>query len=504
MLHTKKYINLGLLIVFICITTISVNAGGQNQVKADEQIDVKTLLFNDANAAMQASLKVNADVLAPDNYSKAMKHYQEADADLKKGKKLEDIKEKLGESIIFFHKAIEATKLAEVTFPNSMKARMDAQTTGSAKYSSKLWKEAEEKFNDAAGELEDGDVNAARKKAGEAEEIYRKAELDAIKANYLDETRELLKRAEELDVKDRAPKTLLNAQHLVSQAEKELNENRYDTDVARSLARQANYQAKHALYLANTIEQMKDKDQSWEDLMLAAEIPLRKIAETTRQTVSFDKGFGTTTYKIIAYIKTYQDSVFGQSQDLDMYKQNANLLGARIAEMEQQFGSQAKEKSVLAQQIASQAKTRQQFTNVERSFNYDEARVLREGDDVIIRLVGLNFPVAAATIEQKSFALLTKVRNAINSFPGSTVSVKGFTDSHGSDVKNLQLSRERADAVRQYLLADTMLNTSQIEASGYGESKPIGSNETTEGRAANRRVEIVIHPSLYKISQVIN
>ena len=215
--------------------------------------------------------------------------------------------------------------------------------------------------------------------------------------------------------------------------------------------------------------------------MLASEIPLRQIAEKTDQTVSFDEGFGKTTGKIIAYVKSYQDSVFGLSQDLDRYKQKSDLQGARIAEMEQQLGSQAKEKSLLAQQIANQAKTREQFTNVERLFSREEARVLREGDDVIIRLVGLNFPVAASTIEQKSFGLLTKVRDAINSFPESTVSVQGYTDSHGGDEKNLQLSRERAEAVKQYLLAETKLNTSQIEASGYGESKPIGSNETAEG-----------------------
>ncbi len=500
MFQTKRYLNIGLFIVFTCIATFVLNVAGQNLVKAD---DVKTLLFKEADAAMQAAKKVNANVLAPDNYSEAMKRYQEADTDLKKGKKLEDIKEKLGESTTFFQKAIEATKLAEVTFPNLMKARMDAHKTESAKYSSKLWKQAEEKFNDAAGELEGGDVNAARKKASEAEKIYRKAELEAIKANYLDGTRALLKQAKEQKVKDRAPKTLLNAQQLVKQAEKELNENRYDTDVARSLAQQANYQAKHAIYLSNAIKKMKDNDQTWEDLMLVSEIPLQQIAENTDRTAIFDAGFGKTTGEIITYIKSYQDSVFGLSQDLKSYKQKSDLQGARIAEMEQKFGVQAMEKSVLAQQIANQDETRKHFTKVERSFSSEEARVLREGDDIIIRLIGLNFPSAAATIEQKSFGLLTKVRDAINSFPESTVSVQGYTDSYGSDEKNLQLSKERAEAVKQYLLADTKLHTFQIEASGYGESKPIGNNETAKGRAANRRVEVVIHPGHYKISQVI-
>jgi outer membrane protein OmpA-like peptidoglycan-associated protein len=72
--------------------------------------------------------------------------------------------------------------------------------------------------------------------------------------------------------------------------------------------------------------------------------------------------------------------------------------------------------------------------------------------------------------------------------------VQGHTDSYGSDEQNLQLSNQRAEAVKQYLLANSNLDASRVEAFGYGESKPIASNETTEGRAANRRVEVVIHP----------
>ena len=492
---TQRLFSLALLVTISCIATLFViNAIGQTQLEYISRNDVKTVLFKEANGAMKAAVKAQAEVLAPKNFGEAMKRYQKAEDELKQGKDLDDIRKNLRESIVYFQKAIDATKLAEVTFPNSMKARKDADYTGSARYSSKLWTEAEKKFNEAAGELEDGDLNAAKKKADEAEKIYRQAELDAIKANYLDGTRDLLKQADKLDVKDRAPKTLLNAQQLVKQAEKELNENRYDTDVARGLAQRANYQAKHAIYLSNAIKQMKDKNQSWEDLMLVSEIPLKQIAEKTYQVASFDAGFGKTTDEIITYITTYQDSVAGLSQDVNWYEQKNDLQHARIAEMEQQFGDQAKEKSLLAQQIVEQAKSREQFANVERSFHRDEATVLREGNDIIIRLVGLNFPSAATTIEQKSFGLLTKVRDAINSYPESTVSVLGNTDSYGGDEQNLQLSKERAEAVKQYLLANSKLVASQIEVIGYGESKPIASNETTEGRAANRRVEVVIHP----------
>ncbi len=483
MFNKPKFFNPALRIAIAFLAILLMATAGDLTAQ-----EVKNILFKDANAAMQAAKEAQADVLAPDNFGEAMKRYKKAEADLKQGKNLDDIRKYLNESSAYFQKAIEATKLAEVTFPNAMKARSDAQFTEAAKFSKKLWVEAEKKFKSAAEQLEDGDVNDAREEAGKAETLYRQAELTAIKANYLAETNMLLKKAEDLDVEDRAPKTLKRAQQLVKQAEKELNENRYDTDVARGLAQRANYEAKHAIYLANAIKQMKDNDQSWEDLMLTSEKPLQQISDKMGLVASFDAGFGKTTQEIIASATTSKDKVEKLSQDLYAYQQENALL-------ERQLGSEAQEKSALAQQIASQAKTRELFAGMEQSFNREEARVLREGNDIIIRLVGLNFPTAKSTIEQKSFGLLTKVRDAVNSFPDATVSVLGNTDSYGGDALNLQLSKERAEAVKQYIIANSSIIDSQIEAIGYGESKPIATNETATGRAANRRVDIVIHPA---------
>lgn len=482
----SRIINRVLILAIVCVAALfTASATGQ---------DIKATLFKDADTAMKAANAVHADVLSPQNFGEAMKRYRKAESDLQKGEELEDIRRNLSEAVAYFNKAIEATRLADVTFPNAMKARRDALATDAPRHSAKLWKEAEEKFNDAAGQLEDGDLNDARKKAGEAEKRYRQAELDAIKANYLDPTRALLKTADDMDVKDRAPRTLQLAQQLVKQAEKELNENRYDTDVARGLAMQANYQAKHAIYLSKAIKQMKDKDMSWEDLMLASEQPLIRIAETSSLVPAFDSGTDQTTNQIVAAITTNQEQVRHLSQEVSAYRTDAQLKEARIAEMEKQFGSQAQETSALSQQIANQAKARAIFAKLENSFSPAEAQVLREEDDIILRLSGLTFPSGKSTIEPQAFALLTKVRDAIKAFPEATVTVLGNTDSYGGDAQNLQLSTERAEAVKQYLLANTTLSATRIDVVGYGESKPIATNETATGRAANRRVEVVIHP----------
>ena len=119
---------------------------------------------------------------------------------------------------------------------------------------------------------------AKKKRDIEATSLYRDAELIAIKAQYLTETRRLLADADRARVGRYAPVTLGKAQQLLAEAERELNENRYDTDRPRNLARQANYEAKHAIYLSEVVRDVRDKDLTVEDLVLQWEAPLRDIS----------------------------------------------------------------------------------------------------------------------------------------------------------------------------------------------------------------------------------
>ncbi len=129
-------------------------------------------------------------------------------------------------------------------------------------------------------------------------------------------------------------------------------------------------------------------------------------------------------------------------------------------------------------------------------FSPAEARVLRQFDDVIIRLVGLSFPSGRSTLRPENFSLLAKLTQATRVFPGSALTIEGHTDSYGGDAANLALSQKRADAVKKYLVANLRIDPSMVEAVGYGETRPVANNETKEGRAKNRRIDIVIRPKV--------
>jgi len=97
-------------------------------------------------------------------------------------------------------------------------------------------------------------------------------------------------------------------------------------------------------------------------------------------------------------------------------------------------------------------------------------------------------PAAQERLNQVAAALLTTRERGLV--------VEGHTDSQGSVNYNLTLSQNRADAVRAYLVARGY-NADRIQAHGIGKSRPVSDNDTAEGRANNRRVEIIVTPQLH-------
>lgn len=109
--------------------------------------------------------------------------------------------------------------------------------------------------------------------------------------------------------------------------------------------------------------------------------------------------------------------------------------------------------------------------------------------DRIVIKQQVKFETAKATIKSASFNLLAEVADAIRYSSLSQVRIEGHTDNVGKDEYNMQLSQDRADSVRMYLIEKEDLDGSILEATGYGETRPISSNRTKRGRADNRRVE---------------
>jgi outer membrane protein OmpA-like peptidoglycan-associated protein len=110
---------------------------------------------------------------------------------------------------------------------------------------------------------------------------------------------------------------------------------------------------------------------------------------------------------------------------------------------------------------------------------------------LVISLSGILFDVGRSALKAGSQVSLERIAGVLTQYPQHQILVEGHTDATGSDELNLQLSRDRANSVRSALVASGV-DASKITAEGYGESRPVASNDTREGRQQNRRVEIVI------------
>lgn len=111
--------------------------------------------------------------------------------------------------------------------------------------------------------------------------------------------------------------------------------------------------------------------------------------------------------------------------------------------------------------------------------------------DQSLVLKGVNFETNSSKLAPNATRILDAIAETMRQSPNFSIQINGHTDSVGAASYNRALSQKRAEAVRNYLIA-TGIEASRLKATGLGESNPIASNDTKEGRALNRRVEIRI------------
>jgi len=460
------------------------------------QDGLRQSLFAAADAALESARAANAELLAPGDFEQALERYARAEEDLARGRNIDRIRFGFEEVTRLLRQATNSSEIANITLASLIKTRDDARSADAQTFAAELWLDAEESFDEAARRLESGNIRVARELSDEAETLFRDAELTAIKAQYLSQTRALLAQAEQLRVPRYAPVTYARARDLLSQAETELNENRYDSDLPRSLAQQANYEARHAIYLASLIQQIDEDTLTAEDLILTYEGPLTQIAAATDRVAPLDQGTATITAELIEFIEKLREDAEQSGVDLTDARVRITELEDEIRSLDEQLGGVSQERVALVQRLEAEARIREQFTSIESLFERDEARVSREGNNLILRMVGLTFASGRADISPDHRALLQKVAQAATVFPRSQLVIEGHTDSYGSDDTNMSLSRQRADAVSAYLAAEFGIPAFRTSAVGYDETQPIANNETPQGRERNRRIDIRIEPQL--------
>jgi len=434
--------------------------------------------------------QVNAAVLSPDTYRRGVKYLDQARSEFGQGKNPDRIRKKLAKADKDFHAARENAELAKLTLAKAIESRQAAQQAEAARLAETDWKAAETTFTTAVLALERGKLKAAQKKNATAYAQFRTAELNAIRTLVLAEAWRLIARLHQQKLDHFAPQTLARAEQLAGHANELIVADRHALDQPFALAERAVHEARHALLIATIARRIDEKKMTVETLILDQESALGAIARAANIEADFSAGPEKTSAEIIGLL----EELPGLRSDLKDRDALIAGLEEEIRELDTELGGASADRSRLIRRLEQQARVREQFHQVENMFTSDEAIVLRDGDNLIVRLVGLNFASGSAKLGENAEALLAKVQSAIDVFPQSGLTVEGHTDAQGNAGKNLTLSSDRAEAVKAWMTDVMHLPSFRITAKGYGDTRPIASNKTAEGRAKNRRIDLIIAP----------
>jgi outer membrane protein OmpA-like peptidoglycan-associated protein len=459
---------------------------------AQNSDEIRQTLFNETDKLMIQAQAEQASVISPMNFKEADMKYNEAVKDFKDGKPLKDIERKLAEVRGKLNQCLDVAKLGKVTFASTLKAREDALVANAPEYAPQEFENAESEFIAVTKRLEKGDVKNAKRDIPKIDQLYHTAELMAIKISIIGTVRNLVNEAKKEEADKYTPITFANAQKLLNEAEAILNSARRSESNAKEKAEKAEIEARHAIFLTRQIKRLRKNPQEWENFVQDREIIIEDIAKELGFDPQFDEGLDKPLkriHKIAQNLQREKKELLAEVKQKNQQLQQLNDELKKYKEKEQGLQAELQEKQY---RLEMKRQREEKIKEVETMFTPDEATVLRRGNDLIIRLIGLTFPSGKSTIEPEYFSLLTTVQRAIRNFPNASLTIEGHTDAVGNDRYNENLSYERAQAVKQYLLANMGLDESRITAIGYGETRPIASNETAQGRAQNRRIDIVL------------
>lgn len=202
----------------------------------------------------------------------------------------------------------------------------------------------------------------------------------------------------------------------------------------------------------------------------------------------------------LAYVAMREAQVADARARTIEYDQEVNLAQHRVEVTEAQVAASATgQLAVDREKLAEETRARKAAEKREQQALSDLAHIASVTQDtrgtVITLSGGVLFASGKYDLLPAALVNLAQVANVLStSDPDSKIRVEGYTDSQGGEAYNTDLSQHRADAVRGFLVSHGVA-PDRITAQGFGMSRPVADNMSPEGRADNRRVEIIVQPS---------
>jgi outer membrane protein OmpA-like peptidoglycan-associated protein len=479
----KMPLALTLFIAFLLVAC----AGRQLEIKPIAKSENPQELINQLDNDIALARKEQVNVLAPDWFAEAESSLNQAKALLEKGDQLSKILADIATGRAQLERAEEIAKISRTTLVEVIKGRELARKAGATSLG-KDYTRVEKQFLGLTEAIENNNLSYAQRNQSKVTEQFRKLELRAIKIQTIGEVRRLLNIADKQDTYDIAPASYAVAQKKLREADAFITQHPYEKEKMHQLATEALFMARRHLQIAKQCEAVEDMEP--EQIILWVENIMYQTSEKLTAPDMRDQPYEKQLENILETISAQQADHKFVINEAKAQKEEMEGLQQRIASLEGQTKQQQKEK----ERLLAEKRFNQQLSSIQHFFEPNEAEVYKKENQVIIRLKAMRFPVGQSVIMPENYELLSKVQRSIRTFGEPDVIIGGHSDSTGTEELNEHLSQQRADAVRQYFVANNTLPYEKIIAVGYGSMRPIASNATGAGRAMNRRIDVIITP----------
>lgn len=391
-----------------------------------------------------------SDLLSRKEYLQGADFLNRAERGLSAGHKKEIILDNAAIAKAYFQDSMIQAGVRSANASRILHARKASLNAG-LRGSIELLAELDDVDKDLRSETDNFEDVLDPKEFSEIQKKYFSLEVKAVQFTELDGVRRAIKKSSSKNAEDLAPNSLVNAMLDLNEAENFIAQSPRNPGIHKKAV---NIAIESSVLLLDVMDVILNAKGTPENIAL-------KIVKQNRQLGLLSKNVGLL------------------EKDLKATKSN-------LAQTEGALKSQEE----ALKKSSTQVKFQKAMEQAGEYFSEEEASVYQQGNKLIFRLKKINFSSGASIIPATSKPLLSKVNDIIKPLGAEMVVVQGHTDSVGSANINKNLSIKRASSVANYLAS--FAGGYKIGYLGFGETRPIASNETKEGRAINRRVDLVV------------
>ena len=446
----------GLMLAMVgCASTPTAKLAGGNDTQ--QAVTEVTQMLEKAN-------QDQVDLLAHSQYEDGKRYMEKAQTALAGGYKPEIILENASIAKAYFleaNKAANKRRSYSIRLLGARQSALDAGLLASAELIEGL-EEVDDDLRD------DSDLFSTPLKPTEFSQFqkqYLDLEIKAVQYRELNDVDVRIRKAEEQDADDLAPKTLNTALLDYADARNIIELSPRNPENYRDGVNKATYSS---VLLEDVMEVILNAEGTPESVAL-------QIVNQNRKLSSLSEKAG----KLEANLKSTQTSLIEKSSALLESEKALMRKDVTLEQQEQQL-----------RQASTQVRFQRAMDLAREQFLESEALVYQQGANLVFRLKKINFRSGSSTVPEGSKSLLREVNTIIAQLQAENVVVQGHTDSVGSDKLNKDLSTRRANSVAKFL--NSLRGGYPISYIGYGEAQPIASNDTAAGRAINRRVDLIV------------